>query len=68
MDIPATVATVEYDPFRTAYISLLFYKDGEKRYVLAWKDIAVGQTITCSQEGNGDFAPGNRRTLKLIPE
>jgi large subunit ribosomal protein L2 len=41
MNIPATVKTVEYDPFRTAYISLICYNDGEKRYVLAWKDIKV---------------------------
>jgi ribosomal protein L2 len=37
MNIPATVKTVEYDPFRTAYISLICYNDGEKRYVLAGK-------------------------------
>jgi large subunit ribosomal protein L2 len=41
MNIPAKVLTVEYDPFRTAYISLVCYNDGEKRYVLARKDIAV---------------------------
>ena len=41
MGIPAKVMTIEYDPFRTAYISLVCYADGEKRYVLARKDISV---------------------------
>ena len=68
MNIPATVKTVEYDPFRTAYISLICYNDGEKRYVLAWKDIKVWQTIVCSEESTSDFGPGNRRPLKYIPE
>lgn len=68
MNIPAKVLTVEYDPFRTAYISLVCYNDGEKRYVLARKDIAVWQTIVCSEEATADFAPWNRRPLKYIPE
>lgn len=37
VDVPAKVAAVEYDPYRTARIVLLHYVDGEKRYVLAWK-------------------------------
>lgn len=41
MNIPAKVVSVEYDPFRTAYISLVCYKDGEKRYVLARKGVKV---------------------------
>ncbi len=68
LNIPATVSTVEYDPFRTAYISLITYKDGEKRYVLAWKGIAVGQQVTYSDKPTGDFEYGNRRPLKYIPE
>lgn len=68
MNIPATVATVEYDPFRTAYISLVNYNDGEKRYVLAWKDIQVGQKLVCSDQPTGDFDSWNRRPLKYIPE
>src|SRR5687768_880901 len=44
-DIPATVKSVEYDPNRTAYIALVNYKDGEKRYILAPQGIKVGQEI-----------------------
>jgi large subunit ribosomal protein L2 len=39
--VPATVATIEYDPYRTCRIALLNYADGEKRYALAWKGIQV---------------------------
>ena len=55
--IPATVATVEYDPNRTSRIALLHFVDGEKRYVLARKGIAVG-----------DIKSGNRKQLGDIPE
>lgn len=68
LNIPATVATIEYDPFRTAYIALVNYADGEKRYVLAWKGIQVGQKIVYSDKETGDFDYGNRRPLKYIPE
>src|SRR5690606_1362521 len=44
-DIPATVATIEYDPNRTARIALLHYADGEKRYIIAPEGLEVGQTI-----------------------
>ena len=66
IDIPARVAAVEYDPYRTARIVLLNYVDGEKRYVLGWKGATVGQVV---MNGNkGDIAAGNRRQLKDIPE
>ena len=66
IDIPARVAAVEYDPYRTARIVLLNYVDGEKRYVLAWKWATVGQVV---MNGNkGEIAAGNRRQLKDIPE
>mgnify|MGYP000070901848 FL=1 len=66
IDIPARVAAVEYDPYRTARIVLLNYVDGEKRYVLGWKGATVGQVV---MNGNkGDIASGNRRQLKDIPE
>ena len=45
LDIPAKVASIEYDPYRTARIALLNFVDGEKRYVLAWKGIAIGQKV-----------------------
>lgn len=68
LNIPAKVATVEYDPFRTAYIALLTYADGEKRYTLARKDIKVGQSVVYSDGESGDFDAGNRRPLKFIPD
>src|SRR5262245_51519536 len=44
-DIPARVATIEYDPNRSARIALLHYRDGEKRYILAPKELQVGQEV-----------------------
>ena len=67
-DIPAKVVSVEYDPFRTAYIALVQYQDGEKRYVLAWKNIKVGDIILCSDAGDIRLTAGNRTSLKNIPE
>jgi large subunit ribosomal protein L2 len=64
-DIPATVKTIEYDPNRTAFIALLSYADGEKRYVIAQNGLTVGQTII---SGSG-VAPeiGNAMSLSEIP-
>ena len=64
-DIPATVKTIEYDPNRTAFIALLSYADGEKRYVIAQNGLTVGQTII---SGSG-VAPeiGNAMPLSEIP-
>ncbi len=64
-DIPATVKTIEYDPNRTAFIALLSYADGEKRYVIAQNGLTVGQTII---SGRG-VAPeiGNAMALSEIP-
>lgn len=63
--VPATVETVEYDPNRTAWISLVFYKDGEKRYIVAPNGIKVGQQIV-SGEGAAPEV-GNTLFLKDIP-
>jgi large subunit ribosomal protein L2 len=64
-DIPATVKTIEYDPMRSARIALLFYADGEKRYIIAPKGLEVGQVVL-SGEG---VAPevGNAMPLSKIP-
>jgi large subunit ribosomal protein L2 len=64
-DIPATVKTIEYDPNRTAFIALLSYADGEKRYVIAQNGLTVGQTII----SGSDIAPeiGNAMPLSEIP-
>ncbi|HSK48350.1 MAG TPA: 50S ribosomal protein L2 [Coriobacteriia bacterium] len=63
--VPAKVATIEYDPNRSARIALLHYADGEKRYILAPKGLNVGDTIT---NGPGsDIKPGNALPLLNIP-
>ena len=63
--IPAKVATIEYDPNRTANIALLHYVDGEKRYILAPVGIKVGDMVL-SGEG-ADIKPGNALQIKNIP-
>lgn len=63
--IPAKVATIEYDPNRTARIALLFYADGEKRYILCPVGLQVGDTIV-SGEG-ADIKPGNAMQISRIP-
>lgn len=64
--IPATVATVEYDPNRSANIMLLNYADGEKRYILAPKGLKVGDVIYSG--AGSDIKVGNCLELKDIPE
>ena len=63
--IPAKVATIEYDPNRTANIALLNYADGEKRYILAQVGIKVGDTLLSGPEA--DIKPGNALALKNMP-
>ncbi|MET1049490.1 MAG: 50S ribosomal protein L2, partial [Acidimicrobiales bacterium] len=63
--VPAKVAAVEYDPNRNCRILLLHYLDGEKRYILAPKDVAVGDLL---QSGQGsEIRPGNALPLRYIP-
>ncbi|WP_178987600.1 50S ribosomal protein L2 [Winogradskyella schleiferi] len=64
--IPAEVKSIEYDPNRTAFIALLNYQDGEKRYVIAQNGLQVGQNIVSSETG---VAPeiGNAMPLSEIP-
>ncbi|MDI6601275.1 MAG: 50S ribosomal protein L2 [Thermoanaerobacteraceae bacterium] len=63
--VPARVAAIEYDPNRTAYIALLYYADGEKRYILAPEGLKVGDIV---QSGEGaDIKVGNALKLKNIP-
>jgi len=66
-DIPARVATIEYDPNRSAFIALLFYADGEKRYILAPLGLKVGDTVVSSNLDNTDIKPGNALPLRNIP-
>ncbi|MBW3578394.1 MAG: 50S ribosomal protein L2 [Actinobacteria bacterium] len=63
--VPATVATIEYDPNRSARIALLHYHDGEKRYILAPKGLVPGMRV---ESGEGaDVQPGNAMPLRSIP-
>ncbi len=65
LSVPGKVAAIEYDPNRNARIALIHYLDGEKRYILAPKDVKVGDTIVAGPES--DIRPGNALKLKDIP-
>lgn len=63
--VPAKVAAIEYDPNRTCRIALLHYADGEKRYIIAPRDLSVGDTV---QSGHGsEIRTGNAMPLRYIP-
>ena len=64
-DVPARVDSVEYDPSRTAFIGLLIYRDGEKRYMVLPKGVGVGQDILISE--NAQISSGNRLPLAKLP-
>ncbi len=64
--IPAKIAQIEYDPYRSARIALLHYVDGEKRYILAPRECKVGNTVVASP--HADILPGNCLPLKAIPQ
>jgi len=64
-DIPAKVASIEYDPNRSANIALLNYTDGEKRYIVHPKGLKVGDTVISGE--NADIKVGNSLALKDIP-
>ena len=65
MGVPAKVVAIEYDPNRTAFIALLQYADGEKRYILAPLDLKVGDTVVSGPEA--DIKPGNALPMQNIP-
>lgn len=65
INIPARVETIEYDPYRTAFVALTVYADGERRYVLASKDMKVGDTFLVSE--SAPIKSGNRLPLGKIP-
>jgi large subunit ribosomal protein L2 len=65
LEVPAKVATIEYDPNRTTRIALLHYVDGEKRYILAPQDLRVGDQVVSS--ATADIKPGNSLPLLNIP-
>ncbi len=64
-DIPAKVESIEYDPNRSAFISLITYKDGEKRYILAPRDLKVGDEVITGEKVS--LKPANRMPLKNMP-
>src|SRR6056297_2122005 len=64
-DVPARVASIEYDPNRSARITLLNYVDGEKRYILAPKGLTVGDEVVNSS--TADIHPGNALPIRAIP-
>jgi large subunit ribosomal protein L2 len=66
IDIPGLVETVEYDPNRSAFISLVKYRDGERRYILSPLTVKVGQEIVSSDQ-QVDILPGNAMPLRFIP-
>jgi len=63
--VPAKVLALEYDPYRTAFIALLEYQDGEKRYILAPQNLKVGDEILIAEKT--ELKMGNRMKLKNIP-
>jgi large subunit ribosomal protein L2 len=66
IDIPGEVETIEYDPNRSAFISLIKYKDGERRYIVTPYKLEVGQIIV-SADKQVDILPGNAMPLRFIP-
>jgi large subunit ribosomal protein L2 len=64
--IPGVVETVEYDPNRSSFISLVKYRDGERRYILYAVGLKVGQEIV-STDQQADILPGNAMPLRFIP-
>src|SRR6202451_605479 len=64
-EIPARVAQIEYDPNRSAYIALLHYADGEKRYIIAPARLTVGMTVESGP--NADIKVGNALPLANVP-
>lgn len=65
MNVPGRVETIEYDPYRTAFIARVVYADGERRYLLAAKDMKRGDAVVTAEEA--PLTIGNRLPLKKIP-
>ncbi len=65
MGVPGRVASIEYDPNRSARIALIYYADGEKRYILAPLELNVGDTVKSGDDA--EIKPGNCLPMRLIP-
>jgi large subunit ribosomal protein L2 len=66
IDVPGEVESIEYDPNRSGFISLIKYKDGERRYILTTQNMKVGQAVVSSNH-QVDILPGNSMPLRFIP-
>jgi large subunit ribosomal protein L2 len=64
-NVPGTVASIEYDPNRTAWIALINFKDGDKRFIIAAEGLKVGDSVLASDQA--DIKPSNHLTLSFIP-
>ena len=64
-DVPAKIETIEYDPYRSGFVALVLYADGERRYILAPQKLAAGDTIITSETAKPQV--GNRLPLSNIP-
>ena len=67
VDVPATVMAIEYDPYRTAYIALVQYENGQKRYIIAPDGLKKGDTVITTAKKQDEFPVGLCLPLKLIP-
>jgi large subunit ribosomal protein L2 len=67
LEIEGKVASIQYDPNRSANIALIYYADGEKRYIVAPLGLKVGHKIVSSRKGDTEIKEGNSLPLKLIP-
>ncbi|MCL5791692.1 MAG: 50S ribosomal protein L2, partial [Deltaproteobacteria bacterium] len=66
-NIPARVASIEYDPVRTSFIALLKYADGERRYIIAPEGLKTGNTVISTKTAELDILTGYAMPLRLIP-
>ena len=67
VNVPATVMAIEYDPNRTAYLALVQYENGEKRYIIAPDGLKKGDTVLTTDKKQGEFPVGLCLPLKFIP-
>ena len=67
LEVAGKVASIEYDPNRSANIALIHYVDGEKRYILAPAGLRVGEAVVSSRKGDTEIKEGNTLPLKMIP-
>ncbi len=67
LDVPATVMAIEYDPYRTAYLALLSYENGQKRYIIAPEGLKKGDTVLSTNKKQSEFPVGLCIPLSMVP-